>query len=209
MNRARSSEPAGNGSSSFQKPARGWLTASMGIVPPRPDCTRACWFCVACVEPVRTGTGPRPGVVESRGLHLAASEELLELGRGRWGRPGRASEAENRAARVLDFRAGAGRRGVLDSTSRRPHQGANTPSYRRVIYLLMVSRRGLHRTGRKVLVKPLVVLAAKCLGPGRLRLEIVKLAHDLGQLDDTLQSLAGRPQENVLPAHEAPARRAA
>src|SRR5258708_1266932 len=143
-----------------------------------------------------------------------ASIWLLQRSSSSWDGGGGAArvglrEAENRAARVLDFRAGAGRRGVLDSTSRRPHQGANTPSYRRVIYLLMVSRRGLHRTGRKVLVKPLVVLAAKCLGPGRLRLEMVKLAHDLGELDDTLQSLAGRPQENVLPAHEAPARRAA
>src|SRR6266851_3714949 len=43
----------------------------------------------------------------------------------------------------------------------------------------MVSRRELNRTGRKLLVKPFVVLAAKCLGPGRLRLEMVKLAHDL------------------------------
>lgn len=43
----------------------------------------------------------------------------------------------------------------------------------------MVSGRELQRTGRKVLVKPFVVLAAKCLGPGRLRLEMVKLAHDL------------------------------
>ncbi len=52
----------------------------------------------------------------------------------------------------------------------------------------MVSRRELHRTGRKVLVKPFVVLAAKCLGPGRLRLAMVKLAHDLGDSNDAFES---------------------
>jgi hypothetical protein len=72
----------------------------------------------------------------------------------------------------------------------------------------MVSRRGLHRTGRKVFVKPLVVLAAKCLGPGRLRLEMVKLAHDLGDGDGRF-AFTGRPQPQVSPEHEAPARRAA
>jgi hypothetical protein len=73
----------------------------------------------------------------------------------------------------------------------------------------MVSRRELHRTGRKVIVKPLVVLAAKCLGPGRLRLEMVKLAHDLGDRDQNFQTLYGRPQSQALPKYEAPAQRAA
>lgn len=73
----------------------------------------------------------------------------------------------------------------------------------------MVSRRELHRTGRKVFVRPLVVLAAKCLGPGRLRLEMVKLAHDLGDRDESFQSLYGRPQQQVLPEYEALAQRAA
>jgi hypothetical protein len=72
----------------------------------------------------------------------------------------------------------------------------------------MVSRRELHRAGRKVFVKPLVVLAAKCLGPGRLRLEMVKLAHDLGDRDGSFAS-TGRPQQQDLPKYEAPARRAA
>jgi hypothetical protein len=59
-------------------------------------------------------------------------------------------------------------------------------------------------------VKPLVVLAAKCLGPGRLRLEMVKLAHDLEDRDDSFRSLYGtRPQQQVLPKYEAPAQRAA
>ena len=72
----------------------------------------------------------------------------------------------------------------------------------------MVSRRELHRTGRKVFVRPLFVLAAKCLGPGRLRLEMVKLAHDLGDRDGRF-AFTGRAQPQVSPEYEAPARRAA
>ena len=30
-----------------------------------------------------------------------------------------------------------------------------------------------------MIVKPMVVLAARCLGPGRLRLQMVKLAHEM------------------------------
>jgi hypothetical protein len=55
-----------------------------------------------------------------------------------------------------------------------------------------------------MIVKPFVVLAAKCLGPGRLRLEMVKLAHDLGDHEDTFQSLYGR-RPQVVPAFEASA----
>jgi hypothetical protein len=44
----------------------------------------------------------------------------------------------------------------------------------------MVSRRELHRAGGRVIVKPFVVLAARCLGPGRLRIQMVRLAHELG-----------------------------
>ncbi|MFI5168538.1 MAG: hypothetical protein ACHQQS_18180, partial [Thermoanaerobaculales bacterium] len=62
---------------------------------------------------------------------------------------------------------------------------------------------------RKVFVKPLVVLAAKCLGPGRLRLEMVKLAHDLGDRDESFETLYGRSRPQVLPKYEVPARRAA
>jgi hypothetical protein len=67
--------------------------------------------------------------------------------------------------------------------------------------MLMVTRTGLHRTGRRMIVKPFVVLAAKCLGPGRLRLEMVKLAHDLGGQDDNVRSLYGR-QRPVVAAGE-------
>lgn len=42
-----------------------------------------------------------------------------------------------------------------------------------------------------MIVKPLVVLAAKTLGPGPLRLRMVKLAHDLAD--------GGRFQEAELP----------
>jgi hypothetical protein len=56
----------------------------------------------------------------------------------------------------------------------------------------MVSRRELNRTGRKLLVEPFVVLAAKCLGPGRLRLEMVKLAHELGDSEESSETLYGR-----------------
>lgn len=60
---------------------------------------------------------------------------------------------------------------------------SNTPSHERVLLVRMVSRGELNRTGRRTIVKPFVVLAARCLGPGRLRLEMVKMAHDLGQGD--------------------------
>lgn len=68
----------------------------------------------------------------------------------------------------------------------------------------MVTRRALHRTGRRVIIKPFVVLAAKCLGPGRLRLEMVKLAHDLGDGENIFESLSGRPTRHSRPAFEAP-----
>ena len=69
----------------------------------------------------------------------------------------------------------------------------------------MVTRRALHRTSRKVIIKPFVVLAARCLGPGRLRLEMVKLAHDLGDGENIFDSLYGRPARHSRPAFEAPA----
>jgi hypothetical protein len=73
----------------------------------------------------------------------------------------------------------------------------------------MINRNGLHRTGRRVLAKPFVVLAARCLGPGRLRLEMVKLAHDLDDRDYSFESLSGRQRYETAPAFERPARRAA
>jgi len=73
----------------------------------------------------------------------------------------------------------------------------------------MVSKRELHRTGRKVFVKPLFVLAAKCLGPGPMRLKMVKLAHDLGDWDESFKPLSDSPQTKSIPTYEAPAQRAA
>jgi hypothetical protein len=67
----------------------------------------------------------------------------------------------------------------------------------------MVSREALHVTGRRVIVKPLVVLAAKCLGPGRLRLQMVKLAHDLGGGDNFFDVFYGSGRLAPRPALEA------
>ncbi len=64
----------------------------------------------------------------------------------------------------------------------------------------MISRRELNRTGRKLLVKPFVVLAAKCLPPGRLRLDMVKLAHDLDDSDGGDESLYGGGRTSQVPA---------
>ncbi|HYR50682.1 MAG TPA: hypothetical protein VES90_10890 [Candidatus Eisenbacteria bacterium] len=68
----------------------------------------------------------------------------------------------------------------------------------------MVSRRELHRTGRRVIVRPFVVLAARCLGPGPLRLQMVKLAHDLGEGQNFFEVFYGRQRLQSRPALEAP-----
>jgi hypothetical protein len=68
----------------------------------------------------------------------------------------------------------------------------------------MVSRQALHQTGRRVIVKPLVVLAAKCLGPGPLRLQMVKLAHDLGGGDNFFEVFYGSGRLEPRPVSEAP-----
>lgn len=68
----------------------------------------------------------------------------------------------------------------------------------------MVSRRALHRTGKRVIVKPFVVLAARCLGPGRLRLQMVKLAHEMGDGQNFFDVFYGRQRLQPRPALEAP-----
>jgi hypothetical protein len=77
----------------------------------------------------------------------------------------------------------------------------------------MVSRQDLNRTGRRVIVKPIIVFAARCLGPGRLRLQMVKLAHDLGEGDNFFEAFYGSGRLEPRPSFEAgevqPARRAA
>ena len=57
----------------------------------------------------------------------------------------------------------------------------------------MVARDALHRMNGSAgvfLVRPLVVMAARVLGPGRVRLKLVKLAHNL-----STPSLAIAPEE--------------
>jgi len=63
----------------------------------------------------------------------------------------------------------------------------------------MVSRRELHRAGRTVFVKPLFVLAARCLGPGPMRLKMVKLAHDLGDRHESVGPLSWSRQTKPIP----------
>jgi len=68
----------------------------------------------------------------------------------------------------------------------------------------MVSRRELHRAGGRVIVKPFVVLAARCLGPGRLRIQMVKLAHELGGGQNFFEIFYGRQRLQPRPALETP-----
>ena len=64
----------------------------------------------------------------------------------------------------------------------------------------MVSGTALHRTGKRVIVKPFVVLAARCLGPGRLRLQMVKLAHEMGGGQNFFEVFYGRHRLQTRPA---------
>jgi hypothetical protein len=68
----------------------------------------------------------------------------------------------------------------------------------------MVSRQALHQTGRRMIMKPFVVLAAKCLGPGRLRLQMVKLAHDLSGGDNYFEVFYGSGRLEPRPTFEGP-----
>lgn len=63
-------------------------------------------------------------------------------------------------------------------------------------------------TNDMVSLRPLVILAIRMMGPGRRRLEMVKLAHvlhnargDVQPFDGTLQ-VAGRPQPQPQPFHQ-------
>lgn len=58
---------------------------------------------------------------------------------------------------------------------------------------LVAATRAL-QPGTSAIIKPLVVLAARFLGPGRLRLEMVKLAHDLSDSGRRYEVLHGRQQ---------------
>jgi hypothetical protein len=74
----------------------------------------------------------------------------------------------------------------------------------------MVGRRALRRVNGAasvVLVKPLVVLAARVLGPGPTRLRLVKLAHHLGGPAGGVvvepEGFRDRPQPAVQPTRRA------
>jgi hypothetical protein len=58
----------------------------------------------------------------------------------------------------------------------------------------MDARRALLITNDKVSMRPLVVLAIRVLKPGRRRLELVKLAHDLSDSRGVMGSFSGRLQ---------------
>jgi hypothetical protein len=72
----------------------------------------------------------------------------------------------------------------------------------------MDARRGLSLSTNAIF-KPLVIMAAKFLGPGRLRLEMVKLAHDLNDAERNTDALLFR--NRIADGSEAiqPGRRAA
>jgi hypothetical protein len=69
----------------------------------------------------------------------------------------------------------------------------------------MVTRKALRRTGSRVIVKPFVVLAARCLGPGPVRLQMVKLAHDLGDGDNFFEVVYPMGRHDPGPTFEASA----
>jgi len=77
----------------------------------------------------------------------------------------------------------------------------------------MVSRQTLNRTGRRMIVKPFVVLAARCLGPGPLRLQMVKLAHEMGEGQNFFEVFYGRqrpqPEQTLEALSSQSSRRAA
>jgi hypothetical protein len=57
-----------------------------------------------------------------------------------------------------------------------------------------------------MIIRPFVVLAAKCLGPGRLRIQMVKLAHEMGGRQNFFEVFYGRQRRELAPASfEAPA----
>ena len=92
-------------------------------------------------------------------------------------------------------------------------RAANTRRPDGVVLMAMVSRRALNRTGRRVILKPFVVLAARCLGPGPLRLQMVKLAHEMGDGQNFFEVFYGRerlqPRPAALEAPVQPSQRAA
>lgn len=82
------------------------------------------------------------------------------------------------------------------------HQRYSTRGLRSLIG--MVGRRAIRKVNGAatvVFVKPLVVMAARVLGPGPTRLRLVKLAHHLGQ-NGVVVETEGRFGERPKPAAE-------
>jgi len=68
----------------------------------------------------------------------------------------------------------------------------STPEPRSLVE--MDARRALLITNDMVSMRPFVVLAIKVMGPGRLRLEMVKLAHDMNDAREDVGAFQGRLQ---------------
>jgi hypothetical protein len=87
------------------------------------------------------------------------------------------------------------------------HQGYSAARRRSLI--AMVGGRALRKmngTASLILVKPLVVMAARVLGPGPTRLRLIKLAHNLeprGVAVEPERRLVERPQPVVQPSKRA------
>lgn len=75
----------------------------------------------------------------------------------------------------------------------------------------MDARRALLVTNDMVSMRPLVVLAIRILGPGRRRIEMVKLAHDMNDARFDAGALPARPRlaGDRRPEFIPPSRRAA
>ena len=75
---------------------------------------------------------------------------------------------------------------------------------RRRSLIAMVARRALFKvngSASSVLVKPFVVMAARFLGPGRTRLRLVKLAHNLDSNGAVAKSGRSGYDENQAAVH--------
>jgi hypothetical protein len=76
---------------------------------------------------------------------------------------------------------------ALDGTSVRRYSSSGRRSL-----ITMVARRALRRVNgpaSHVLMKPFVVMAARVLGPGPIRLKLVKLAHNLSSAEPGVLAL--------------------
>ena len=95
---------------------------------------------------------------------------------------------------------------ALDGSSVRRYSSTSRRSL-----IAMVARRAFHRvngSASHVLVRPVVVMAARVLGPGPTRLKLVKLAHNLSTPEPAAEP-EGRTFADEQAAVAQPAQRAA